>query len=133
MYQDHQKKVEDIRRRMARDAHIACFVMASVAHMFASGALLAVQTSCFAPRCVDGIGFDIFRAAISFPLFVPPWLSLPSPDLDYVRDWTLLPMLVLNAVLAVTLYWGLGVAAYRGYRYWRARQWEKLRAAHRGH
>jgi hypothetical protein len=132
MYQDHEKRVEDIRRRTARESRIACFVMAFLAHMIASGALLALQTSCFVPRCVDSIGFDVFRSIMHVPLFVTPWLSLPSPDLDYVRDWTLLPLLVLNATLAVTLYWGLGAAVYRGYRYWRARQWERLRAAHRG-
>lgn len=132
MYQDYEKKAEDIRRRMVRHTRIACFVMSSVAHVFASLLLLALQTSCFVPRCVSGIGFEIFRSVMRVPLFVTPWLELPPPDLDYVRDWNLLPLLALNAALAVTLYWGLGAAAYRGYRCWRARQWEKLKAAHRG-
>jgi len=129
MYRDDGKKVDDTQQRMVRNTRIACFVGASLLHFVASTMLLALQTSCVYPRCVGGIPFEVFRAVMHVPLFITPWLGLPSPDLDYPRDPMLALWLVLNAVMAVALYWGLGIAGYRVYRYWRARQWEKLRAA----
>jgi hypothetical protein len=131
MYSDYGKKVDAMQRRMLRSTRIACFIGASLLHFVASTMLLALQTSCAYPRCVEGIPFEIFRAVMHVPLFVTPWLGLPSPDLDYVRDPMLILCLVLNAVMAVALYWGLGIAGYRVHRYRRARQWEKLRAAQR--
>jgi len=132
MYSDYRTTVVDeMQRRMRRNTRIAAFVGASLLHVVASTMLLALQTSCAYPRCVDGITFETFRAVMHVPLFVTPWLGLPSPDLDYVRDPMLALWLVLNAIMAVALYWGLAIAGYRGYRCWRARQWEKLRAAQR--
>ena len=132
MYSDYDKKVNDERRRMLRNTRIACFSGAAFLHFVASTMLLALQTSCTYPRCVDGIAFETFRAVMHVPLFVTPWLGLPSPDLDYVRDPKLFLFLALNAVTAVALCWGIAIAGYRGYRYWRARQWAKLVAVHRG-
>jgi hypothetical protein len=131
MANGYQDKVNDIERRMRRRTRLAFFVGASVLHVTATSILFALQTSCAYPRCVDGIGFEVFRAVMHVPLFVTPWLGLPSPDVDFVRDPALFPVVLLNAVLAVALYWGAAVAGYRGHRYWRARQWEKLRTAHR--
>ena len=131
MYSDYRTKVNEIQCRMLRNTRIACFVGASLLHFVASTMLLALQTSCAYPRCVDGIAFEIFRAAMHVPLFSTPWLGLPSPDLDFVRDPILAVWLALNAVMAVALCWGTAIAGYRGFRYWRARQWEKLRAAQR--
>lgn len=131
MYSDYQAKLDDMRRRMLRNTRIAFFVGASLVHVVASTMLLGLQTSCAYPRCVEGIPFELFRAVMHVPLFVTPWLGLPSPDLDYVRDPMLTLWLVLNAVMAVALYWGLAIAGHRVYRYRRARQWEKLRAAQR--
>jgi len=131
MYSDYQINVEAMQRRMRRNTRIACFVSASLLHVVASTMLLALQTSCAFPRCVEGIPFEIFRAVMHVPLFITPWLGLPSPDVDYVRDPMLTLWLVLNAIAAVALYWALGIAGYRVYRYRRARQWENLRAAQR--
>lgn len=131
MYSDYEKKVNAMQRGMRRNTRIACFVGASLLHFVASTMLLALQTSCAYPRCVDGIAFELFRAIMHVPLFVTPWLGLPSHDLDYVRDPMLALFLVLNAVLAVALYWGVAIVGYRVYRYRRARQWKKLVAAQR--
>ncbi|PTR34819.1 hypothetical protein C8J98_10176 [Luteibacter sp. OK325] len=131
MYPDYEKKVDHMQRSMRRNTCIAGLVGASLLHFVASAMLLALQTSCAYPRCVDGIAFEIFRAVMHVPLFITPWLGLPSPDLDYVRDPMLIVWLALNAVMAVALYWTLAIAGYRVYRYRRARQWEKLRAAQR--
>jgi hypothetical protein len=131
MYSDYEKKVNNSRRRLLRNTRIACFVGASLLHFVASTMLLAFQTSCAYPRCVDGIAFEVFRGVMHVPLFVTPWLGLPSPDLDYVPDPMLSVLLVVNAVTAVALYWGLATVGHRVYRYWRARQWEKLVAAQR--
>jgi len=131
MYSDYQIDVEAMQRHTRRNTRIAGFVGASLLHVVASTMLLALQTSCAFPRCVEGIPFEIFRAVMHVPLFVTPWLGLPSPDVDYVRDPMLTLWLVLNATAAVALYWALGIAGYRVYRYRRARQWEKLRAAQR--
>jgi hypothetical protein len=131
MYTDYEKKVNDGRRRMRRNTRIAGFVGASLVHFVASTMLLALQTSCAYPRCVDGIAFEVFRAVMHVPLFVTPWLGLPPPDLDYIRDPMLSVLLIVNAVTAVALYWGLATVGRRGYRYWKARQWKKLVAAQR--
>lgn len=131
MYSDYDKKIELMRRRSVRNTRIACFIGASLVHFAASAILLALQTSCAFPRCIEGIRFEIFRAVMHVPLFLTPWFSLPSPDLDYVRDPMLGVWLALNAVLAVALYWGVAIAVYRGYRYWRAWKWEQLKAAQR--
>ena len=132
MARDYRDKVNDTERRMRRRTRLAFFVGASILHVTATSILFALQTSCAYPRCVDGIGFEVFRAVMHVPLFVTPWLGLPSPDVDFGRDPPLLPLVMVNAALAVALYWGAAVAGYRGYRYWRARQWERLRTAHRG-
>ncbi len=131
MYWDYGKRVDDIQRRMVRNTRIACFVGASAIHIFASGMLLALQTSCAFPRCVEGTAFEMFRAMMHVPLFVTPWLGLPSPDLDFERDPLLFPFLVLNAVLAVGLYGGVGIAGRRSYQFWATRQYRKQRAAQR--
>jgi hypothetical protein len=122
----------DIRRRMVRNTRIACFIGALAIHLVATGMLLGLQTSCAFPRCVEGTGFEIFSAVMRVPLFATPWLSFPSPDLDFEHDPLLFPFVLLNAVLAVTLYWGVAIVGCRVHRRWRAHQWEKLKAAHRG-
>jgi hypothetical protein len=131
MYWDYGKKVDDLQRRMVRNTRIACFVGASLLHFVASAMLLALQTSCFYPRCVDSMAFEIFRAVMHVPLFITPWLGLPSPDLNYERDPMLALWLVLNAVLAMALYWGAVLAGRRGYVLWQAYRYEKRRAAQR--
>ena len=131
MYSEYDKRIEGMRRRSERNTRIACFVGASLLHFVASAVLLALQTSFAFPRCIEGVRFEVFRAVMHVPLFLTPWFSLPSPDLDYVRDPMLTVWLGLNAVLAVALYWGLAIAVRRGYRYWRARQWVRLKAAQR--
>lgn len=132
MASNYRDIVNAMERRMRRRTRLAFFVGASLVHAVATCVLLALQTSCAYPRCVDGLGFEVFRAVMHVPLFVTPWLGLPSPDVDFVRDAALLPVVLLNAVLAVALYGGTAIAGHRAYRYWRARQWEKLRTAHRG-
>jgi hypothetical protein len=127
MASDYRDKVNDIERRMRRRTRLAFFIGASAVHVTATSMLFALQTSCAYPRCVGGIGFEVFRAVMHVPLFVTPWLGLPSPDVDFVRDPALLPLVTVNAALAVALYWAAAVAGYRGYRYGRDRQWEKLR------
>ncbi|HVI53839.1 MAG TPA: hypothetical protein VM621_02155 [Luteibacter sp.] len=131
MYPDHSKKAEHIRRRMVRNTRIAGFIGASLAHFAASALLLGLQTSCAVPPCVGGIRFEMFRAVMHVPLFITPWLGLPSPDHYYERDPMLGAWLLLNALLAVALYWAVGIAAHRGYRHWKARRWEKCLAAQR--
>lgn len=131
MYWDYGKKVDDMQRRMVRNTRIACFVGASLLHFVASAMLLALQTSCAYPRCVDGMAFETFRAVMHVPLFVTPWLGLPSPDLDFERDPMLAPWLVLNAVMAVALTWSVAMAGRRGYILWQKRRYEKRRAAQR--
>jgi len=131
MYSDYRIKLDDMQRRALRNTRIAFFIGASLVHFVASTILLAMQTSCAYPRCVEGIPFEIFRAVMHVPLFITPWLGLPSPDLEFERDPMLACWLVLNAVAAIALYWGLAFAGHRVYRYRRARQWEKLRAAQR--
>lgn len=126
MYSAYRKKVEQMQRSTVRNTRIACFIGASLLHFVASAILLALQTSCAFPRCVDGIRFEMFRTVMHVPLFITPWVNLPSPDLDYDRDPMLTVWLLLNAVLAVSLYRGVAFAGYRGYRCWRARRWDKL-------
>ena len=91
-------------------------------HLLASLSLLMWQTSCLYPRCIDGIGFDIIRAIMRVPLFITPWLDLPSPDADFVRGWTLFGLLIANAMMAVALYLCMMIAARRGYAWWQTRK-----------
>jgi hypothetical protein len=114
MYWDVGREVEAIQRRMMRRTRAACFIAAVMAHLMASLALLTWQTSCFYPRCVDGVAFDIVRALVRVPLFLTPWVDLPSPDADFVRGWALFGLLIVNAAMASALYSGITIAARRG-------------------
>lgn len=114
---------------MACRTGIACFIAAVMAHLLASLSLLLWQTSCLYPRCIDGLGFDIVRAIMRVPLFITPYLSLPSPDADFVRGWTLFGLLIVNAMMAVALYLGMTIAACRGYAWWRTRKRSQSKAA----
>lgn len=131
MYWDYGKRVDDFQRRMVRHTRIAIFIGGSMVHFVASSMLLAMQTSCAWPPCVDGIWFELFRGVMHLPLFVTPWLGLPPPNLDYVRDPALMPLLMLNAALATALYWGSWIAVRRGYAFGKARRYAKQRAARR--
>jgi hypothetical protein len=122
MYWDVGREVEAIQRRMACRTRIACFIAAVMVHLLASLSLLMWQTSCLYPRCIDGIGFDIIRAIMRVPLFITPWLDLPSPDADFVRGWTLFGLLIANAMMAVALYLCMMIAARRGYAWWQTRK-----------
>jgi hypothetical protein len=119
MFWDVQKEAEAIVRRMVVTTRVAGFVVASLTHLMASLAVLFWQTSCLYPRCVQGTAFEVLRGAIRVPLFITPWLGLPSPDDDFHGGWALFGYLILNAMLAVLLYSALAAAARRGHVHWR--------------
>jgi hypothetical protein len=129
MYWDVGREVEAIQRRMACRTRIACFIAAAMAHLLASLSLLMWQTSCLYPRCIDGIGFDIVRAIMRVPLFITPYLDLPSPEADFVRGWTLFGLLIANATMAAALYSGMTIASRRGYARWQTRKRTRVKAA----
>lgn len=133
MFWDVQKEAEAIVRRMVVTTRLVGFIVASLVQLMASLAVLFWQTSCLYPRCVQGPVFEILRGAIQVPLFVTPWLALPSPDDDFQRGWALFGYLVLNATLAVLLYGGLAVAARRGYAWWRISRSRASSACNAGH
>lgn len=120
MYWDTHKKARAIQRRMACRTRIAWFTAGSLLHLVLAVLVLLWQTSCDSPRCVEGIHFDIVRGAMRVPLFLTPWLGLPSPELEFHRAWPLFGWLVLNALMAVVFYWGLTLACRRGYVAWQA-------------
>jgi hypothetical protein len=119
MFWDMQKEADAIVRRMTIATRLVGFIVASLAHLMASLSVLLWQTSCLYPRCVQGLTFDIVRGVMQVPLFVTPWLGLPSPDDDFQRGWALFGCLVLNAMLAVLVYAGLTMAARRCHAGWR--------------
>lgn len=129
MYWDVGREVEVIQRRMVRRTRAACFIAAVMAHLLASLSLLMWQTSCFDPRCVDGLGFDVFRALMRVPLFITPWLDLPSPDADFVRGWALFGLLIVNAAMASALYSSMAIAVLRGHTWWRLRNRNRPKVA----
>lgn len=115
MFRDIHKEVKAIRRRMVRRARMAGFVGAAMAHLVASFFLLLWQTSCVYPRCVDGLAFDTTRALLGVPLFVTPWLSLPTPEADFNEGWILFGLLIGNAVSAVACWWAAGAGVHHAY------------------
>jgi len=119
MFWDMQKEADAIVRRMTIATRLVGFIVASLAHLMASLSLLLWQTSCLYPRCVQGLTFDLVRGVMQVPLFITPWLRLPSPDEDFHRGWALFGCLILNAMVAAIVYGSLTVAARRGYAWWR--------------
>jgi hypothetical protein len=113
------ERSEAIHRRMVRRTRIACVILGSIMHVIGTIFVLMWQTSCLDPPCADSIGFDMARGLAGVPLFVTPWLALPSPELDFVGGWPLFALMLLNATLAVLFYWGLARLVRRGYVRWR--------------
>lgn len=122
MYWDLYKQVKAIQRRMVCRTRAACFVAATLLHLLLSVFVLLWQTSCADPRCVTGLHFDIVRAAMHVPLFVTPWLGLPSPDAEFHPGVALFAWLAANAAMAVLLYSGVFLAVRRGYHWWQGRR-----------
>lgn len=128
MFWDVHREVKAIRRRMACRMRITVFLAASMGHLVAALLMLLWQTSCVYPRCVDGSAFDGIRALIGVPLFVTPWISLPSAELDFNEGWTLFGLLAANAVMAVAFWWTAYVGARHAYA-WCARCLSRYRAS----
>lgn len=125
MYWDTYKEARAIQRKMACRTRIAWFTAGSLSHLVLAVFFLLWQTSCDAPQCVEGIHFDIVRGVMHVPLFVTPWLGLPSPEAEFHGGWPLFGWLVLNALMAAAFYWGLAVACRRGYATWQ--RWRRTR------
>jgi len=113
------ERIEAIQRRMVRRTRIACVILGSIMHVIGTILVLMWQTSCLHPPCAESIGFDMARGLVGIPLFATPWLELPSPQVDFVGGWQLFALMLLNAILAVLVYWGLARLVHRGYVRWR--------------
>ncbi|KJV29090.1 hypothetical protein [Luteibacter yeojuensis] len=107
-------------RAWAWQERAALFTGLCMAHMVASLAVLAVQTSCFDVPCFESLFFDVPRGVAMFPLFLTPLADFPAQDATFVRSGALFAWLCANAVLAVLIYACAWLGASRGWRRWRA-------------
>lgn len=101
----------------------AMFVFGWLAHFMGSALILARQTVCAWPPCVDSWIFTAIRGAWLAPVFLTPWAEFPAVEDELIRSWPLIGLLALNAALAtacVALLWFVAKCA---------RAWHKTRHA----
>ncbi|HEY4292804.1 MAG TPA: hypothetical protein VGM71_07170 [Luteibacter sp.] len=86
-------------------------VLAVIAHLWLALMALASRTACVFPPCNASFAIESWRWLMSLPLFVTPWLQLPTDGWEFACTVQWVVLTVLNSCLAVALFIGTGKGA----------------------